>query len=59
VVNNDYASWGIYAVGGSEAPTIKSEGNHYSAPNVSTSKEVRILLRDQIKLVMNFSYLAL
>ncbi|CAM6004074.1 unnamed protein product [Sphagnum balticum] len=24
VVNNDYASWGIYALGGSEAPTIKS-----------------------------------
>ncbi|CAM6013057.1 unnamed protein product [Sphagnum balticum] len=30
IVNNDYTSgWGIYAMGGSEAPTILSEGNHF------------------------------
>ncbi|CAM6032329.1 unnamed protein product [Sphagnum compactum] len=46
VVNNDYTSWGIYAVGGSEAPTINSEGNRYSAPNVSTSKEVTMRIDD-------------
>jgi pectate lyase len=32
VLNNDYtAGWGIYAVGGSEAPTILSQGNVFSA----------------------------
>ena len=31
VVNNDYsAGWGIYAIGGSEAPTILSQGNIFN-----------------------------
>lgn len=30
VVNNEYTSgWGIYAIGGSEDPTILSEDNHF------------------------------
>lgn len=30
-MNNDYTSgWEIYAIGGSEDPTILSEGNHFS-----------------------------
>ncbi len=30
VVNNEYTSgWGIYTIGGSEDPTILSEGNHF------------------------------
>ncbi|KAG0561885.1 hypothetical protein KC19_9G100500 [Ceratodon purpureus] len=38
IVNNDYsAGWGIYAIGGSESPTILSEGNHFVA---SSEKEV-------------------
>jgi pectate lyase len=31
VVNNYYASWEMYAIGGSEDPTINSEGNHFVA----------------------------
>lgn len=42
VVNNDYASgWGMYAIGGSEAPTILSEGNRFLA---NGPREVRRLL---------------
>ena len=42
MVNNDYASgWGMYAIGGSEAPTILSEGNRFLA---NGPKEVRRVL---------------
>lgn len=33
VVNNYYSGWGMYAIGGSENPTINSEGNHFVAGN--------------------------
>lgn len=39
IVNNYYPTgWGIYAIGGSENPTILSEGNHFVA---SSAPEVR------------------
>ncbi|KAK1356453.1 Pectate lyase [Heracleum sosnowskyi] len=40
VVNNDYTEWKMYAIGGSAAPTIISEGNRYVAPNDASSKQV-------------------
>ncbi|BBN03561.1 pectate lyase [Marchantia polymorpha subsp. ruderalis] len=33
VVNNYYWEWGVYAIGGSSAPTIFSEGNYFIAGN--------------------------
>ncbi|KAL2552331.1 Pectate lyase family protein [Forsythia ovata] len=32
VVNNDYTHWNMYAIGGSQHPTIISQGNRYIAP---------------------------
>ncbi|KAL1827119.1 hypothetical protein ACET3Z_005531 [Daucus carota] len=40
VVNNDYTEWKMYAIGGSAAPTIISQGNRYVAPNDDSSKQV-------------------
>lgn len=40
VVNNDYTHWLMYAVGGSQHPTIISQGNRYIAPHIEYSKEV-------------------
>nr|ACU23299.1 unknown [Glycine max] len=40
VVNNDYTHWRMYAIGGSAAPTINSQGNRFLAPNDNTFKEV-------------------
>ncbi|GAB4848046.1 hypothetical protein Ancab_002706 [Ancistrocladus abbreviatus] len=40
VVNNDYTHWEMYAIGGSAAPTIYSQGNRFLAPDDSTKKEV-------------------
>ncbi|RDX62663.1 putative pectate lyase 5, partial [Mucuna pruriens] len=40
VVNNDYTQWRMYAIGGSAAPTINSQGNRFLAPNDNTFKEV-------------------
>ncbi|KAK9117401.1 hypothetical protein Sjap_016348 [Stephania japonica] len=40
VVNNDYTHWEMYAIGGSAAPTINSQGNRFLAPNNDNSKEV-------------------
>ncbi|KAH6820992.1 Pectin lyase-like superfamily protein [Perilla frutescens var. hirtella] len=40
VVNNDYTSWEIYAIGGSANPTINSQGNRFLAPNNQFAKEV-------------------
>jgi pectate lyase len=37
IVNNYYSPWLMYAIGGSENPTINSEGNFFSA---GTFKEV-------------------
>ncbi|KAF7078919.1 hypothetical protein CFC21_083268 [Triticum aestivum] len=44
VVNNDYTNWLMYAIGGSSAPTILSQGNRYRAPPNMAAKEVRPLL---------------
>lgn len=40
VVNNDYTHWEMYAIGGSAAPTINSQGNRFLAPDDRFSKEV-------------------
>ncbi|KAK8935609.1 putative pectate lyase 12 [Platanthera zijinensis] len=40
IVNNDYAEWEMYAIGGSANPTINSQGNRYIAPTDPNSKEV-------------------
>ncbi|VVB14546.1 unnamed protein product [Arabis nemorensis] len=32
VVNNDYTHWELYAIGGSQGPTILSHGNRFIAP---------------------------
>ncbi|THU45391.1 hypothetical protein C4D60_Mb02t17450 [Musa balbisiana] len=40
VVNNDYTHWEMYAVGGSQHPTIISQGNRYIAPSNLFAKEV-------------------
>nr|P40973.1 RecName: Full=Pectate lyase; Flags: Precursor [Lilium longiflorum]AAA33398.1 pectate lyase [Lilium longiflorum]CAA78976.1 pectate lyase [Lilium longiflorum] len=40
VVNNDYTHWIMYAVGGSQHPTIISQGNRYIAPHIEAAKEV-------------------
>ncbi|KAM0944778.1 putative pectate lyase [Dioscorea sansibarensis] len=40
VVNNDYTHWLMYAVGGSQHPTIISQGNRYIAPPNPHAKEV-------------------
>uniref|UniRef100_A0ACD5U790 Uncharacterized protein n=1 Tax=Avena sativa TaxID=4498 RepID=A0ACD5U790_AVESA len=41
VVNNDYVSWEKYAIGGSAAPTILSQGNRFYA-----DKEKEVTKRD-------------
>ncbi|XP_073269418.1 probable pectate lyase 8 isoform X1 [Primulina huaijiensis] len=40
VVNNDYTSWEMYAIGGSANPTINSQGNRFHAPSNPFAKEV-------------------
>ncbi|XP_042409006.1 probable pectate lyase 5 isoform X1 [Zingiber officinale] len=40
VVNNDFTSWEMYAIGGSANPTVNSQGNRYIAPANSNAKEV-------------------
>jgi pectate lyase len=40
VVNNDYTHWLMYAIGGSNAPTIISQGNRYIAPPNIAAKVV-------------------
>lgn len=51
VVNNDYTHWNMYAIGGSQAPTILSQGNRFIAPLSDRLKEVttRTNLRTQRK----------
>ena len=44
VLNNDYTHWLMYAVGGSEHPTIISQGNRYTAPSNANAKEVILSL---------------
>lgn len=40
VVNNDYTHWLMYAIGGSQNPTIVSQGNRFIAPPILAAKEV-------------------
>ncbi|XP_022990332.1 probable pectate lyase 12 [Cucurbita maxima] len=40
VVNNEFRSWEMYAIGGSGGPTINSQGNRYIAPGNPNAKEV-------------------
>ncbi|XP_073054954.1 LOW QUALITY PROTEIN: putative pectate lyase 14 [Primulina eburnea] len=40
VVNNDYTSWEMYAIGGSANPTINSQGNRFLASNNPFAKEI-------------------
>lgn len=40
VVNNNYEPWGLYAIGGSMHPTIRSVGNRFMAPSTSYKKQV-------------------
>ncbi|KAK9669291.1 hypothetical protein RND81_13G121800 [Saponaria officinalis] len=40
VVNNDYTHWEMYAIGGSQQPTIISQGNRFIAPPNPNAKEV-------------------
>jgi pectate lyase len=44
VVNNDYTHWEMYAIGGSQHPTIISQGNRFVAPPDPACKEVHFLL---------------
>jgi len=40
VVNNDYTHWMMYAIGGSQHPTIISQGNRFLAPPMRFAKEI-------------------
>ncbi|GAB2289582.1 hypothetical protein Dimus_023891 [Dionaea muscipula] len=40
VVNNDYSHWHEYAIGGSQHPTIISQGNRFIAPQNPFAKQV-------------------
>ncbi|KAK4261167.1 hypothetical protein QN277_004205 [Acacia crassicarpa] len=40
VVNNDYTHWEMYAIGGSQHPTVISEGNRFIAPHNMFAKEI-------------------
>ncbi|KAK9052138.1 hypothetical protein SSX86_028766 [Deinandra increscens subsp. villosa] len=42
VVNNNYDKWGTYAIGGSSAPTILSQGNKFLAPDDANKKNVLV-----------------
>lgn len=44
VVNNNYDRWGTYAIGGSSAPTILSQGNKFLAPDDPAKKNVCIYI---------------
>lgn len=48
VVNNDYSHWIKYAIGGSAAPTINSQGNRFLAPNSRYNKEVRTPVQETV-----------
>jgi pectate lyase len=43
VVNNDYTHWLMYAIGGSQHPTILSQGNRFNAFSNIACKEVSML----------------
>lgn len=41
VVNNDYTHWLMYAIGGSQHPTIISQGNRFIAPPNPAARQVK------------------
>lgn len=41
ILNNDYTHWNMYAIGGSNHPTIISQGNRFIAPLNPRLKEVK------------------
>ncbi|KAL0421165.1 UNVERIFIED_CONTAM: Pectate lyase [Sesamum latifolium] len=43
VINNDYANWEMYAIGGSAHSTIISQGNRFKASNNPFTKQVMLL----------------
>ncbi|RWV93749.1 hypothetical protein BHE74_00044152 [Ensete ventricosum] len=45
VVNNDYTHWMMYAIGGSQHPTILSQGNRFIAPPTLFAKEVKLVTK--------------
>ena len=45
VVNNDYTHWIMYAIGGSQHPTIISQGNRFIAPPNLAAKEVNFHIK--------------
>ncbi|XP_059643433.1 probable pectate lyase 16 [Cornus florida] len=53
VVNNLYQGWGLYAIGGSMNPSVKSEANLFIAPN-SGNKEVTWRKNNGRGMVSNF-----
>lgn len=54
VVNNDYTHWLMYAIGGSQHPTILSQGNRFIAPPESVWKSWT--WRSQGDLMMNGAF---
>ncbi|KAL5988568.1 hypothetical protein ACLOJK_026665 [Asimina triloba] len=40
VLNNDYTHWLMYAIGGSQGPTIISQGNRFIAPPDPNAKQI-------------------
>lgn len=53
VVNNDYTHWNMYAIGGSQNPTIISQGNRFIAPPDMFKKEVYIFISYNIIYIHN------
>lgn len=52
VVNNDYTKWEMYAMGGSQGPTLLSQGNRFFAPDNKNAKEVSYLSINSVYFVM-------
>lgn len=61
VVNNDFEKWGEYAIGGSNEPTILSQGNKYVAPDGANYKEVckTIHAKSLIRLLIPVNFILL
>lgn len=51
IVNNFYAGWEMYAIGGSANPTINSQGNVFIANDDNSTKEVSFPAKLQPSLV--------
>lgn len=55
VVNNDYTHWLMYAIGGSQHPTIISQGNRFIAPPNLAAKEVSEIVETLVYMIIMFS----